>query len=277
MHLIQTDAAVSNSLTLDEVIARLSQRKTVEGVLTIGTTSGDKLTPASDYDLVIVLSALPEGLEPYGVTYIDNRLTDLLFVTTAQLDKIRALEVPLDSWVWLGRIIAWFGAGHIAFDRNGQLQQIQDKVRAQPHLKPLDKDARAGWWRVNYNLTQTLRMLASDDPVYLITAELRMALYGPADLLFNYFDIRNLTWHGDKEAVRYLMAHDPTYLARFQAFISESDLVTKAELYKELAAHTVAPVGDLWPQDITALAVKQGSDPESQREALSFWEALSGG
>ena len=162
--MIQTDLAASNSLTLDEVIARLSQRRTVEGVLTIGTTSGDKLTPASDYDLVIVLSDLPEGLEPYGVTYICNRLTDLLFVTTAQLDEIRALEAPIDGRVWLGRIIAWFKAGHIDFDRNGRLQQIQDKVRAQPHLKPHNKDGRAGWWRVNFNLAQTLRLLASDDP-----------------------------------------------------------------------------------------------------------------
>ena len=274
--MIQTDLAAGNSLTLDEVIARVAQRKTVEGVLTIGTTSGDKLTPASDYDLVIVLSELPEGLEPYGITYIDNRLTDLLLVTAAQLDEIRALEAPIDSWIWLGRIIAWFEAGHIVFDRKGQLQQAQDKVRSQPYLKPLDKDGRAGWWRVNYNLAQTLRMLASDDPVYLIAAELRTALYGPTDLLFNYFDIRNLTWHGDKEAVRYLMAHDPAYLARFRAFISEGELVRKAALYKELAARTVAPVGDLWPQGITALAVEQGSDPESREEALSFWDALTG-
>ena len=272
--MIQPDLAASNSLTLNEVIARLSQHRAVEGLLTIGTTSGDKLTPASDYDLVIVLSALPEGLEPYGVTYIDNRLTDLLFVTAAQLDEMRALEAPIDSWVWLGRIVLWFKAGHIVFDRDGLLQQIQDKVRAQPTLKPLDKDGRAGWWRVNYNLAQTLRMLTSDDPIYLIAAELRMALYGPADLLFAYFDIRNLTWQGDKEAVRYLIAHDPSYLARFQTFISESDPATKAARYKELAGRTVAPVGDLWPQGITALAVDQRSAPEAQREALSFWDAL---
>ncbi len=275
--MIQTHLAASNSLTLNEVIARLSRRKSVEGLLTIGTTSGVKLTAASDYDLVIVLSELPEGLEPYGITYIDNRLTDLLFVAAAQLDEIQTLEAPIDGWVRLGRIVAWFKAGHIVFDRNGRLQRAQDKVRAQPTLKPLAKDGRAGWWRVNYNLAQTLRMLASTDPVTLIAAELRMALYGPADLLFNYFDIRNLTWHGDKEAVRYLMAHDATYLARFQAFISESDLATKAELYKELTARTIAPVGDLWPQGITALAVDQGSEAESQREALRLWDALTRG
>jgi len=272
--LIRTNLAAGNSLTLDEVIARLSQRTTVEGVLTIGTTSGDKLTPSSDYDLVVVLSELPEGLEPYGLTYVNNRLTDLLFVTTEQLDEIQALKAPIDSWIWLGRIVAWFETGRIVFDRKGQLQQIQNKVRAQPALRPLDKDGRAGWWRVNYNLAQTLRMLASDDPVYLIAAELRMALYGPTDLLFNYFDIRNLMWQGDKEAVRYLMAHDATYLTRFRAFISECELATKAALYSELAARTVAPVGDLWPQGITALAVAQGGDPESTEEALSFWDNL---
>ena len=113
----QTKHAVSNSLTLDEVIARLSQRTTVEGMLTIGTTSGERLTPAGVFHPVFVLSELPEGLEPYGVTYIDSRLTDLLL---------------------------------------------------------------------------------------------------------NYLDIRNLAWHGDKEAVRCLMAHGPAYLARSQAVNSEA-------------------------------------------------------
>ena len=37
--------------TLDEVIARLAAHEAVDGILTMGSTGGDRLTPESDYDL----------------------------------------------------------------------------------------------------------------------------------------------------------------------------------------------------------------------------------
>lgn len=272
-----TTPATSNNLSLADVLARLAQHETVQGVLTIGTTAGDRLTPASDYDVVIVVPELA-GLEPYGITYIDGRLTDLLFVTTAQLDQILALSQPVDSRDWLGRIIRWFEDGTIVFDRQGRLRAVQDKVRTASYLLPTDNDTRAGWWRVNYNLAQTRRMLASEDPVYLITADLRMALYGPTDLLFNYFDIRNLPWNGDKDAVRYLLEHDPAYVDLFRQFIAESNRARRMALYEALARRTVAPVGDLWKAGTTALALGRPSDLQHPPEQLlSIWDELIGG
>jgi predicted nucleotidyltransferase len=69
-------------MTLEQVIARLSHHLAVDGLLTIGSTGRDTLTPTSDYDLVVVLAdpPLPLGV---GITSIDHRLTDVLFVTTA--------------------------------------------------------------------------------------------------------------------------------------------------------------------------------------------------
>jgi hypothetical protein len=270
-----TSPAPSNTLSLDQVVARLSQRDVVAGVLTIGTTSGDHLTPASDYDLVLVLSEVPDNLEPYGVTHIDGRLTDLLFVTTEQLDEILALEVPIAGHDWLGRIVRWFQEGDIVFDRCGQLQAVRRRVRTADLLQPLTGDGRAGWWRANYNLAQTRRMRTSSDPVYRIAADLRIALYGPADLLFGYFDIRNLTWSGDKEAVRYLLSNDPDYLARFRAFIAESDADRKFARYEDLTRLTVAPVGELWNTGATALAVSGTNAPPSATDpTLAFWDDL---
>ena len=70
-------------MTLGKVIVRLSKSETVEGVLVIGSAGDDRLTLASDYDLVVVLTEAPRALAPYGVTYADGRLTDLLFVTAS--------------------------------------------------------------------------------------------------------------------------------------------------------------------------------------------------
>ena len=40
-------------LDADQVIARLSRRDVLDGLLIIGSASKDELTPASDYDLVV--------------------------------------------------------------------------------------------------------------------------------------------------------------------------------------------------------------------------------
>jgi hypothetical protein len=118
-------------------------------------------------------------------------------------------------------------------------------------------------------------LLQSEDPVCRVAADLRLALYGPADLLFNYFRIRNIAWEGEKAAVQYLMAHDPVCLERLRAFIGEGERARKFELYKELAALTVAPVGEVWPEGVTVLAVNEEGNSEEDVEQVQFlWEEL---
>ena len=108
--------------------------------------------------------------------------------------------------------------------------------------------------------------------MYLTAADLRIGLYGASDLLFNYFAIRRLEWSGEKNAVRYLMEYDPDYLDLFLEFIRVGDRDRKVALYVELAALTVAPVGDLWPEGVTVLAIEpQATSPE---RLANFWEEL---
>ena len=82
--------ASSNALTLDDVIARLTKRDIIAGILTIGSTAKHTIIPASDYDLLLILANKPKGLQPYSITHIDGRFTDLLFATSADLDDILA-------------------------------------------------------------------------------------------------------------------------------------------------------------------------------------------
>jgi hypothetical protein len=247
----------------------------VDGVLVIGSASEDKLTLASDYDLVVVLTDIPKALEPCGVTYIDGRLTDLIFVATEQLEEIFELEEAIDGEDWLGRIIRWLETGDIVFDRSKRLERIQRKVQGRCWIKPLNKSGRDDWREINYNLAQSKRLLKSDDPVYLVTADLRLALYGASDLLFNYFNIRNIEWEGEKTAVRHLMAHDPSYLDLLRQFISEEERERKFELYEELAALTVAPVGEIWLEGVTVLGLnEQNNSHKDMEKALNLWEEL---
>jgi predicted nucleotidyltransferase len=267
-------AAVSARLTLEEVVARLSRHAGVDGVLVIGSVSKGQLTPASDYDLVVVLAEMPAALDPCGVTSIDGRLTDLLFVSVAQLEALLALEEEIAGTAWLGRIARWFEAGEVRFDREGRLGRVQASVRMMPRVRPPHVAPRGPWRGVNYNLAQSKRLLRSEDPVYRAAAELRCALFGTADLLFSYFDLRHLPWEGEKAAVRHLMAHDAGYLERLLAFTREDDLARKFALYEELAALTLAPVGEVWAEEVTVLALKDEAAPDAA--VLGLWDTLMG-
>ncbi len=269
-------SAVSSTydMTFAQVTERLAHNERVEGLIVIGSASRDKLTPASDFDLVIVLTALPLPLH-VGVTSIDHRLTDLIFLTSAQIEEILATTSPIEPEAWLGRIVRWLQDGAIIFDRHTRLTQAQRNVKQGQWLTARDKTNGYGaWFRINYNLAQSRRLLASCDPVYLITADIRAALYGPTDLLFSYFSIRNLLWEGEKAAVRYLIANDPAYLDLFREFIAETDRIRKFQLYEDLAALTIAPVGELWESNDTAMTFEGDIGLDIIEKAADFWDTL---
>jgi hypothetical protein len=267
--------ATTNEMPLEAVLTQLSHHPAVDGLVTVGSTGRSTLTPSSDYDVLVVLVEMPVPLS-VGITYIDHRLTDLLFATTAHVDQILAAEVALDGDEWEGRVARWLIDGQIVFDRHGRLRQAQVKVCGGNWVRPLeDIDAYGAWIGVNYNLLHTRRLMQSDDPVYLHAAELRMSLYGVSSVLYSYFRIRKLRWEGDKAAIRHLMAHDPAYFELLQQFLHESDPQRKFAAYERISAATLAPIGALWEDEPTVLWNDMvPATWETLEQGLAFWEDL---
>lgn len=267
--------AVTADMTLDAVLERLSRHPVVDGLVTVGSTGRHSLTPVSDYDVLIVLAQMPIPLH-VGITYIDHRLTDLLFATTTHIEHIVTAEAPIDGDIWEGRIARWLITGQVVFDRHGRLDQAKAKVGRSNWIRSLeDIDAYSAWVGVNYNLLHTRRLMRSNDAVHLHAAELRMSLYGVVSVLISYFRIRKLLWEGDKPAIRYLMAHDPPYFALLQRFLRESDPHRKFEAYERIAAATLAPISTLWDGEPTVLWNDMvAPSSEAVEQSLTFWEAL---
>lgn len=267
--------STTSGISLDEVIHRLSEHWAVDGIIVVGSASRDKLNPASDYDLVVVLSEMPVPLH-VGVTNIDGRFADLVFYKTEQVNAFLATTEPLDFWSWTGRMVGWLQDGRIVLDRDGRLQQGQKKAKEGEWIRPSGTEhGFKAWNSVNYNLQVVGRYLSSDDPLYLATADIRMMIYGPSDLFFNYFEIRRLRWDGEKTAIQYLQKHDPEYLALFNQFLAENDRQAKFRFYKQLAEMTVAPVGRLWQENDTVMIIDADEvTPEMENRALDFWQEL---
>lgn len=215
-HLFEASEYVARAKTthwsLPEVTDRLANHELVTGLLQIGSLASRALTSASDYDLVIVLQDTPR-LWYVGVTQIDRRFTDLIFVTASTVERICALETPTQFDDELAPIIRWITSGHILFDHTGQLRQAQKKMQQREWVQPIDdQEAYGAWFAINFNLAHAQRMIRAQDPLYRTTVQIRMAVYGHMDLWFGYFKIRKVVGKGDKAAVSYLLQQDKAFL-----------------------------------------------------------------
>jgi len=255
-----SSAAPTTDWRLDAVLAHLSEQPEIDGIMQIGSLTNDAFSPTSDYDLVIVLHDLST---PWyvGVTTIDRRFTDLLFVDAAALERIAALSTPIALHDPLAPIVRWLQHGQIIHDRSGRLATAREHVTSTDWVKPApEENAYSSWFAINYNLAQARRMLASEDPLYRATVDVRMAIFGHMDVWTGYFTIRRLPYAGEKEAIRYLQAHDPDFLTLYRQFIAESECHAKFDHYERVAALAIAPYGAPWSDDITVMNLPHSLD-----------------
>ena len=265
------------NLTLEQFIARLRGRVEVDGLIVMGSAAGGAPQPHSDYDLLLVLAAWPAPLN-VGLTWIDGRLTDLIFITTAELEALLAsgpTAEPANSLT--GRLIDWLRTGRIALDRTGRLARARVALQLGSWTRgPVWSEQYATWFSLNYDLAQTRRLAAATDPAAQAVVDLRL-LFGLSNVWFGYFQLRGLPQFG-KDAARYLAEHDPRFLALFQGAAGEPDRLQRLEIYAELVQQVLAPFGTVWTAGATALQFRDEAelDQASAPAAMAWWHALVG-
>jgi predicted nucleotidyltransferase len=262
-----TNISQTRGHSLDAVVSHLQRQERVAGLLMIGTLARGELSPASDYDLVIFLRGAPQ---PWfvGVTTVDGRFTDLIFAAESTLEQVEALGEPVLPAHELAPVLRWLKNGQALHDPSGRVARAQQKARQRAWVLPSrSEDAYAAWFAINYNLAVTARMAAAPDPLYQQTAAVRLATYGHTDLWFGYFTLRGLPWDGDKAALRYLREYDAAFLEAYQRFITAAP-DEKLAWYRRAAEMAAAPLGGLWPRDVTAVNTTQ---------AAGIWQELIAG
>jgi hypothetical protein len=238
-----TTISQSNQLSLNEVIARLQQHDAVDSVLLMGSTGQNAVNPASDYDLVVVLSSQPEPIAMLQ-TVIDQRLAEVYFFSTDTLDQIagdqyNAQGGALPSSGDRVAFYTWLQTGRIAFDRNGRLARVQQHLRTTTWFNPIgDAQRYAIWFGHNYNLQHTLWIARSTDPLYQREVDIRLT-FTVFFLFCDYFHLRGLPWQGSKAAMRWLEQHDPDYLTLFHAFLDATNRADKLPIYEQLVPLTL--------------------------------------
>jgi len=280
--MLPTIISQSNNLSLDNVIARLQQHDAVDGVLLMGSTGQHTISPASDYDLVVVLSSLPEPIALLH-TVIDQRLAEVYFFSTDMLDQIADEQNgpqggALPSAGDRVALYTWLQTGRIAFDRNSRLARVQQHLRTTEWFSPAGAAQRyAIWFGHNYNLQHTKWIARSDDPLYQREVDIRL-MFTVFFLFCDYFHLRGLPWQGSKAAMRWLEQHDPAYLTLFHSLLDASNRADKLIIYEQLVPLTLAPIGQVWTHEQSAVNFMPDSafEPGMIERGLDFWESLLG-
>lgn len=238
--------AISAGMSLDNVISRLKQHVLVNGICMVGSYTKDALTPASDYDIVIVIDKLDVPIN-VGFTTIDGRPTDLVFYLTSDIESLVTLDSPIEPNSHLGHIFRQLLEAQIVYDRSGLVKLAVDNIMSSDWLTlPSGRSAYSAWFQLNFNLAHLRLLMTASDEIRQTVAEIRMTVYGATELLWNYFTIRQLFWSGEKDAVRYLKQHDPIYLEQYLLFLREENLETKFSFYEKMVDAASQPMGGRW-------------------------------
>jgi hypothetical protein len=156
----------------------------------------------------------------------------------------------------------------VAYDPQGRIEAVQVALaHLDPEMTVDAEDVRRRWGKANYNVAQSRRYATHRDPHYREAFRLRMN-YQASDLMVDYFAVRALPWHGEKEALRHWHKHDPGYLELFRGCLGGS--VPEEETmaaYEKLVGATFAPVGEPWPTHPHA----PGAGFETSVEADAWW------
>ena len=267
-------------IPLDELIVRLGRRETIDGIMVVGSLARDQLTPASDYDLVIVASEMA-ALVDMGHTIVDGRHTDLRFLAVQELIDMIEFDGPVNPYTPNGRTLLRMGDGRIEKDDSGCLSRARQKVLNGVDLELLnDRQKYDRWWFMNMFLRIAGRLDRSDDPIYVQAAD--MHVNGILDhLMIDYFNFRGLLWKGEKDAVRHWNSQDPGFLLLFKQCLKEADTSRRVALLRPLCALASKPFGAIWGDDQTAMHVRMDGESaldvaQSTETALDMWDALVG-
>lgn len=268
---MRTRRSAASRLRLQELLERLSRRAVVDGVVLFGSGATGRLGTASDYDLWLVIGE-PSPPLLLALTHVEGRLADVLFTKAAHVDALLRGERPAAGWPPEGFVLA-AKTGRIVLDRSGRLSALA--ALPDRHARPDEDEREREWFRAWYDVHQTRRMLASDDPVYATAVDVRL-LYTLHQVWTRYFLVRGLNVAGEKEAIRWLERSDPAFLERFRACLAENDRARKVSLYAELVALALAPVGGEWSEGHTAVQMLEGASDQVE-QGLAFWDDLVGG
>jgi hypothetical protein len=272
--------SVSDRLSFDEAIERLEASPLVDGMAAFGSRARSQSGVVSDYDLLVLVDALPAPVFQM-ITTIGERLADVILVGTSTADAVLLAGQPPEPRSFAGLFARKMQTARLLYDVSWRLQRVQQMVtgaawEAANASAPSVMDLYADWFWQSLGLLHLERLLRSPEPLSLTTFDMMLSSCLSATWRA-YFDVRGLPWEGEKTAQRYWMAEDIGFLTVLRRCFAAVDRNARLDAYRELVTLTLAPVGAVFGKGETAVIL---ADPATGIAAvertLQYWNALFG-
>ena len=270
--------SISDHLSLEETVARLEASAQVVGVAEFGSRTTGHANAASDYDLIVLATALPAPFLQL-VTTIGGRLADVILVSVEIADRILTATAPFQPTSIEALFVRDMRMAHIRFDPSERLHKVQQLVtagaewEAQPSANQNDLRAYMTWFGQSLGLLHLERMAQSQHPIHLSAVDLRLAA-SISGAWKSYFEIRQLASKNEKAALRYWAEHDPAYLQTILKCLALQDRSEKLAAYRDLVERTLAPLSKVFRKGETAVMFTHLNGPIGVQQVLNYWESL---
>jgi hypothetical protein len=215
-------SSVSDELSLEEAIARLKLAPLVDGIAEFGSRTTNQANVSSDYDLLVLVKAIPARVFQM-VTTIGGRLADIVLVEIETADDLLATTGQPKPRSFEALFAQKMQTARILYDPSERLHKVKQRVtseasKTQPSMPEDDSDLYAAWFWQSFGLLHLERMAQSQDLTRLSAVDM-MLTSCLAGTWRSYFDVRRITWEGEKAAIRYWAKHDQEYLQTVNRFL----------------------------------------------------------
>lgn len=273
-----TRTTQSHTISLERVLARLAAKEGIDGIALFGSRARNAADPISDYDLLLLVHAPPVDIFQM-LTHINHRMADVVFVETAAADRLLEQKERVHARSPEGMLLQKMRRAEIVYDPKRYLARTQKYAQAfsaieHRLLSATPTELYGIWFWLNHGLSHMQRMVQSSDPVYETAIDLMLST-GLSSICRNYFQIRDLPWQGEKDAVRYLRMHQPRFLTQLRSCLETTERRQKIGIYAQLVEETLKPIGPLWHGGITAVWLRNQPQQAAELDkALTYWDAL---
>jgi len=266
---------ITQTMTIDAVLAHLAASEVVDGVALRGSRMLQPSDQSTDYDLLVLVTERPLHIIQL-FTHVEQRVADVFLMDVKAYDQVIKGDRQLSSSSPDGIFMRKLANAEIIYDRSGRIQRGLEAASNGPGWFKVASYSALYllWFTQNFVLAHMKRMMHSTDPTYLTGVDMLMVSSLGATYRA-YFEVRRLSWEGEKGAIRYLQDHDPKYLEVLRSCLKSGNREQKLLLYEELVTLALEPFGEVWNDDIVAVCFDAPlHDFSGVDKALSFWEDL---
>lgn len=252
---------MTNMQSIEEMLAVLKSNPNVLGLVEYGSSHESILEKTGDYDLFVVLEDKAYDVESLHF-HIATIPVDLNIRSLQEIQDLRYAE-GFETALLDGRII---------YDPTKKVAQALEGLRMRQKAYHPGRPSEHSVAFARHGHRHALDKIKGriETMPLLCKFLLNTNIYW---LVERYFDVRNLSFRGEKHALNYFKENEPDIYQGIQDFYSATSLQRQIEMSERLTDLVLKPVGGQW-KDEEVLAFGNSETKDLQKKGRDLFQRL---